>query len=200
MTVPTGVRVPSEVGVVPHLAAAAPDLLRGAVYRERRHRATLERFHDVVFATAEFMATFAAWDPPASRYVLGPPLQGAQEIFPKERTSNTAFELAYWRWGLEAAQRWRERLGLPRDPRWQRVLDRLSPLRVAEGRYLFAETAPASFTDPRFARDHPSVLGALGMLPGDGVDRPTMHRTLDWVWQNWSWPDASGAGTTRSSR
>ena len=64
--------------------------------------------------------------------------------------------------------------------------------RSPTGRYLFAETAPASFTDPHFARDHPSVLGALGMLPGDGVDRPTMRRTFDWVWQNWSWPDTWG--------
>ena len=192
MTDPSGTESPSTVG--PFLVWQQPHPIYYAelVYRERRDRATLERFREVVHETAEFMASFAVWDAAGPRYVLGPPLQGAQEIFPKERTSNTAFELAYWRWGLETAQRWRERLGLARDPGWQRVLDRLSPLPVADGKYLFAETAPASFTDPRFARDHPSVLGALGMLPGDGVDRPTMLRTLDWVWQNWSWPDTWG--------
>ena len=147
------------------------------VYRERGDRATLRRFRDVVFATADFMASFPTWDAAAGRYALGPPLQGAQEIFPRETTRDTAFEVAYWRWGLETAQRWRERMGLGREPRWQRVLDRLPPLPRAEGRYLFAATATGSYSDPRFARDHPSVLGALGMLPGDGVDRETMARS-----------------------
>jgi hypothetical protein len=136
------------------------------------------------------MASFACWD--GKRYVLGPPLQGAQEIFPKEATLNTAFELAYWRWGLETAQRWRERLGLGREPRWQKVLDALAPLPVRGGRYLFAETAPGSYDDPRWARDHPSLTGALGMLPGEGVDRETMRRSLDWIWAHWSWPDTWG--------
>ena len=36
------------------------------------------------------------------------------------------------------------------------------------------------------------MLGALGMLPGDGVDAPTMRRTFDWIWAHWSWPDTWG--------
>jgi hypothetical protein len=192
MTSPTGAESPSSIG--PFLAWQQPHPIYYAelVYRQRNDSATLERFRNVVHETAEFMASFAAWDEAGQRYVLGPPLQGAQEIFPKDRTFNTTFELAYWRWGLEAAQRWRERLSLPREPRWQRVLDRLSALPVHDGKYLFAETTPESFADPRWARDHPSVLGALGMLPGPGVDPATMRRTLDWIWANWSWPDTWG--------
>ena len=65
--------------------------------------------------------------------------------------------------------------------------------------YLFAETAPASYDDPRWARDHPSLTGALGMLPGEGVDREAMRRSLDWIWA--TGPGRTpGAGTTRSSR
>jgi hypothetical protein len=192
MTDPSGAESPSSVG--PFLVWQQPHPIYYAelVFRERGDRATLERFRDVVFETAEFMASFASWEAAGRRFVLGPPLQGAQEIFPKDRTHNTSFELAYWRWGLETAQRWRERLGLPREPRWQAVLDDLSPLPVRDGRYLFAETAPESFADPRWARDHPSVVGALGMLPGPGVDPPTMVRTLDWIFQHWSWPDTWG--------
>ena len=63
---------------------------------------------------------------------------------------------------------------------------------VRDGRYLFAETAPDSFSDPRWARDHPSVTGALGVLPGPGVDPATMRRTFDWIWAHWSWPDTWG--------
>jgi hypothetical protein len=192
MTDPSGAESPSTIG--PFLVWQQPHPIYYAelVYRERQDRATLERFRGVVHETAEFMASFAAWDAGRKRYVLGPPLQGAQEIFPKATTVNTSFELAYWRFGLEAAQRWRERLGLAREPRWQRVLDRLSPLPERDGRYLFAETAPDSYGDPRFARDHPSVLGALGMLPGRGVDPATMRRTFDWIWDHWSWPDTWG--------
>jgi hypothetical protein len=192
MTDPSGAESPSSVG--PFLIWQQPHPIYYAelVYREREDRATLERFRSVVHETAEFMASFAAWDAAGGRYVLGPPLQGAQEIFPKHRTFNTAFELAYWRFGLETAQRWRARLGLAREPRWQRVLDRLSALPVHDRRYLFAETAPESFGDPRWARDHPAVLGALGMLPGPGVDPATMRRTFDWIWANWSWPDTWG--------
>jgi hypothetical protein len=192
MTSPSGAESPSTIG--PFLVWQQPHPIYYAelVYRERGDRATLERFADVVRETAEFMASFASWDEAGRRYVLGPILQGAQEIFPKDHTFNTAFELAYWGWGLEAAQRWRESLGLAREPRWQRVLDRLADLPVRDGKYLFAETAPESFTDPRWARDHPSVTGALGILPGSAVDRETMRRTLDWIFQTWSWPDTWG--------
>ncbi len=192
MTSPTGAESPSTIG--PFLVWQQPHPIYYAelVYRQRGDRATLERFREVVHETAEFMASFAAWDEAGQRYVLGPPLQGAQEIFPKDKTANTAFELEYWRWGLETAQLWRGRLSLAREPRWQRVLDHLAALPVRDGKYLFAETAPESFTDPRWARDHPSVTGAFGMLPGADVDRATMRRTLDWIWANWSWPDTWG--------
>ncbi len=192
MTDPSGAESPSSVG--PFLVWQQPHPIYYAelVYRERQDRATLERFREVVHETAEFMASFAAWDEGRGRFVLGPPLQAAQEIFPKETSVNTPFELAYWRFGLAAAQRWRERLGLAREPRWQRVLEGLSPLPEKDGRYLFAETAPASFTEPRWARDHPSVLGAYGVLPGEGVDRATMRRTLDWIWTRWSFADTWG--------
>ena len=192
MTDPSGAESPSSVG--PFLVWQQPHPIYYAelVYRERRDRATLERFREVVQETADFMASFAAWDEVAQRFVLGPPLQGAQEIFPKQTTVNATFELAYWRWGLEAAQRWRERLGLAREERFDRVLRGLSPLPVRDGRYLFAETAPASYDEPRWARDHPSVTGALGMLPGPGVETETMRRSFDWIWTHWSFPDTWG--------
>jgi len=192
MTGPTGAESPSAVG--PFLIWQQPHPIYYAelCYRAHPDRATLERYRDVVFETADFMASFAAWDETNEHFVLGPPLQGAQEVFPKEKTSNTTFGLAYWSWGLEAAQAWRERLGQEREARWDRVISHLSPLPVAEGRYLFAATAPDSYSDPRFRRDHPSVAGILGILPGKGVDRETMVRTFDWIWENWTWADTWG--------
>ena len=122
MTDPRGVESPSTVG--PFLIWQQPHPIYYAelCYRAHGDRATLEKYRDVVFETAEFMASFAAWDEAGGRYVLGPPLECAQEIFPKDRTFNPTFELTYWRWGLETAQRWRERLKLKRDEKWDHVL------------------------------------------------------------------------------
>jgi hypothetical protein len=83
-------------------------------------------------------------------------------------------------------------MGLPREARWDEVLAHLSPLPVMEGKYLFAESARDTYSNPRYARDHPSIAAALGMLPGPGVDRDTMKRTIDWIWEHWSWPDTWG--------
>ncbi len=187
MTDPSGAESPSSVG--PFLIWQQPHPIHFAelCYRARGDRATLETYREVVLETARFMASYAAWEEAAGRFVLGPPLQCAQEVFPKERTFNPTYELAYWRWGLEAAQRWRERLGLPREPAWDRLLERLARPAVRDGKYLFAESAPDSYSDRRWARDHPSVTAALGVLPGPGIDPETMRRTLHWIWDHWDW-------------
>ena len=192
MTSPTGDESPSSVGPFLVWQQPHPIFYAELAWRERRDRATLERFREVVFDTAEFMASFPAWDAVAQRFVLGPPLNCAQETYPKDRTRNCAFELSYWAWGLQTAQAWRERLGLPRDARWDRVLRGLATPVVADGKYLFAETAPDTYLNPRWATDHPSVVAALGVLPGTGIDRAAMASTFDWIWTHWDWPTTWG--------
>jgi hypothetical protein len=192
MTSPTGDESPSSVGPFLVWQQPHPIFYAELVYRERRDRATLERFRTVVFETAEFMASFPAWNDRSQRHVLGPPLNCAQERYPMDTTTNCAFELHYWAWGLQAAQAWRERLGLPREPRWDRVLKGLSAPIVADDKYLFAETAPDTYSSPRWATDHPSVVAMLGVLPGAGVDRDVMTRTFDWIWAHWDWPSTWG--------
>ncbi len=192
MTDPSGAESPSAVGPFLVWQQPHPIFYAELAYRARPTRKTLDGFRDVVFATAQFMASYPAREAGTSRYVLGPPLHCAQEVFPKETTVNCTFELAYWRWGLETAQSWRTRMGLPREARWDEVLAHLSPLPVADGKYLFAGSAADSYVNPRWSRDHPSVVAALGVLPGQGVDRDTMRRTVDWIWEHWNWPDTWG--------
>jgi hypothetical protein len=192
MTSPTGDESPSNVGPFLVWQQPHPVFYAELVYRAHPARATLERYRQVVFDTAEFMASFPAWDEAGGRFVLGPPLQCAQETYPKDRTTNCTFELSYWAWGLRTAQAWRERLGLPREARWDRVLETLSKPAVAGGRYLFAESAPDSYSNPRWATDHPSVLASFGVLPGTGVDAEAMGRTFDWIWSHWDWPSTWG--------
>lgn len=192
MTSPSGAESPSPVGPFLVWEEPHPILYSELCYRAHPDRATLVQFRDIVFATANFMASYATWDTNGQRYVLGPVLQCAQEIFPKNHTLDPTFELTYWRWGLETAQQWRQRLGLPRDPKWDNVLHKLAPLPVADGKYLFTETTPDSYTNPKWNADHPAVLNALGFVPGPGIDHSTMANTLDWIWKNWNWPDTWG--------
>jgi hypothetical protein len=192
MTSRSGVESPSSIGPFLIWQEPHPIYFSELAYRARPERAILDRFKEVVFETADFMASFATWDEATRRYVLGPPLQCAQEVFPKERTFNCTYELVYWRWGLETAQRWRERLGQPRDAGWDHVLAGLASPAVKDGKYLFAESAPDSYTDPRWARDHPVVTAALGVLPGPGVDPETMRSSLHWIFDHWDWPTTWG--------
>ena len=192
MTSPSGAESPSPVGPFLVWQQPHPIFYAELCYRAHGDRATLEKFKDIVSQTADFMASYATWDGKTKRYVLGPVLQCAQEIFPKDKTFNPTFELTYWRWGLETAQQWRQRLGLPRNEKWDAVLKDLARPPVGDGKYLFAESAPDSYTNPRWNKDHPAVLGALSFVPGPGVDTETMRRTLDWVWKNWNWPDTWG--------
>jgi len=192
MTSPSGAESPSPVGPFLVWQEPHPIFYAELCWREHRDQATLEKYRDIVVQTADFMASYATWDTNTSRYVLGPTLQCAQEIFPKDKTFNPTFELTYFRWALETAQNWRMRLGLPREKKWDEVLTGLAKPPVADGKYLFTETTPDSYTNPKWNADHPAVVGALSFVPGPQIDAATMRNTFDWIWQNWNWPDTWG--------
>ena len=160
-----------------------PIYLAETRYRMEPARETLEQWSDVVFATAEYMADFARLDSLRGEYVLGSPLCPVSENTPIFETRNPAFELAYWRYGLLTAQRWRERLGLPREPYWDDVLARLAPLPVEKGVYVTYEGIPDMWM--RYNFEHPALAGIYGMLPGEGVDRTIFEKTLDRIFDTW---------------
>ncbi|MBI1389390.1 MAG: glycoside hydrolase family 65 [bacterium] len=193
MTSLDGRESPSGVGVFLIWQQPHPIYYAELCYRAHPDRDTLERYRDVVFATADFMASYARWDEKTNRYVLGPPLIPAQECYPPASTFNPAFELAYWAWGLERAQLWRRRLGLDPDPEWRKVHDALSPLPEKDGLYVTTEATPVVFENADLRRDHPSLVAALGMLPQTGmVDPETMRSTLHAVFRDWNWESTWG--------
>jgi hypothetical protein len=192
MTGPSAAESPSPVGPFLIWQQPHPIFFAELCYRSQPNHDTLERYKTVVFQTADFMASYATWDSSRQRYVLGPVLQCAQEIFPKNRTLDPTFELAYWRWGLEMAQQWRMRLGRARNPKWDDVLRKLAPMPVADGKYLFTETTPDSYTNPKWNADHPAVLDAFSFFRGPIVDAAVMSNTFDWIWKNWNWHSTWG--------
>ncbi|KAA0126772.1 hypothetical protein FY557_15830 [Chryseobacterium sp. SN22] len=158
------------------------------LYRHNKDKKVLEKYKDLVFATAEFMADFATYDKEKNRYNLGKGVIPAQEVFPAKDTFNPTYEVAYWDWALKVAQQWKERLGEQRDKKWDEVISKLAPLPVQDGVYLSTESAKDSFTFPKWMTDHPAVLGALGMVPeSPKLDKKTMKNTLDIVWERWNW-------------
>lgn len=163
-------------------------------YRAHPDKATLKRYQELVFETAKFMASFAAWDTNRQLYRIGPPFSDAAEVYWSDHKNqfNPGFETAYWRWGLETAQQWRIRQGLPRDAKWDEVIHHLPPLPVRDGLYVAAESATGTFTKPGENTSHPCMVAPLGMLNGVGVDRPTMQRTLHRINENWDWGNTWG--------
>ncbi len=193
MTDPDGNDSPSSVGSFliwqqPHIIYMAE-----LCYRNTSNEEILNKYADIVYKTADFMASFAKFDAPNNRYILGPPMIPAQESFPAETTFNSPFELAYWQWCLTIAREWREKLKMERVAAWDSVIKLISPLPQKEGLYLSAEGAPDSYTNTRFLRDHPMVTGTYGMLPNSPmVDFNIMKKTFDHVWGHWQWTQVWG--------
>ncbi len=193
MTDPYGDESPSSVGT--YLIWQQPHLIYFAelIYRQRRDRTTLDQYKDLVFQTADFMADFASYDSTDGRYHLCAPLKPAQELFPSDETLDPPFELAYWHYGLKVAQEWRKRLGLKPDEKWQHVIDQLAPLAIKDELYLPSAAHPLSYEDDFYRRDHPVVLGALGMLPeSERMDTSLMQNTWKEIWGRWQWETTWG--------
>ena len=185
---PDGIEAPSPIGPFLVWQQPHPIHLAELVYRARPSSDVLERWADVVVATAEFMAAFPAPGPGGLQ--LGPPIIPAQESYDAARATNRnpTFELAYWSWALEVAARWLERLGRTPPARWREAARGLAPLPVRDGRYVALDSPPYLNRN-----DHPSMLGALGVVPETAlVDRGTMLRTLRDALADWDWPSAWG--------
>ena len=162
-------------------------------YREHKDATTLNKYKDLVFATADFMASFPVYDKASDRYIVGKGVIPAQERFKPEETFNPTFELAYWQYALSVAQEWRKRLNLPAEKKWDDVINKLSSLPQQDNVYLAAESAPDSYTRESYMTDHPSVLGAFGFLPKTKLlDTAIIHNTFNLIWQKWNWKETWG--------
>lgn len=200
MTDPGGEDSPSPIGPLLCWQEPHPIMYAELLRRAGADRSVLEPLAELVAETAEFMADYARLDESSGRYVLGPPLIPAQESHKPTETLNPTFELEYWRWGLETALKWRDLFG-PAGvsdagaERWRRVLYRLAapasaPVRGGGRAYLAHEACPDTYE--KFAVDHPSMLLALGMLPGATLSRAAMSASYDAVLESWDFVSSWG--------
>jgi hypothetical protein len=193
MVGPEGQNSPSGVGSYliwqqPHIIYMAEQL-----YRSNPSSEILNKYKDLIFATADFMADFAVPDSTGKVYNLLPPLIPAQEHWKRETTMNPPFELAYWHWALTVAQQWRNRLNMSPDSLWEDVRNKIAAPSQENGLYLGIAKASDSYTNPKAITDHPMVTGTVGILPmWDKVDPEVMGATLKKVMSNWDWPTTWG--------
>ncbi|GAA1614808.1 hypothetical protein [Actinoplanes couchii] len=176
---PDGRESPSDIGSLLIWQQAHPLYLLELLHRAGRD---VTRFAELVDETATFMADFARDGH------LSAPVMPAQEFYDAATTADPTFELAYWWWGLEIAQRWRDRAGQGRRADWQRVQDSLVRPRQSGGTYSAVATEPYLRRD-----DHPALLCALGVVPATPlIDPSVMAATLVDVLDDWDWDSAWG--------
>lgn len=190
MTDPSGCDSPSGIG--PLLIWQQPHPIYYAVllYRQNPTKQVLEAYRDIVFETAAFMADYARLGDDGY-YHLGPALIPSQENHEPTITMDPPYELEYWAWGLKAAAQWQRDLGLEPDADWLRIADNMAPAPQHDGRYLARANCLETYT-PRFNRDHPSMVGAMGIMPGTKIDPVVMENTLRAVMQGEIWQIDTG--------
>lgn len=187
MTDPSGRESPSDVGVFLVWQQPHPIYLAELVRRARPDRGSLAKHRAIVYATADFLASFPRREADGKLHLV-PPLIPAQECYKPGQTRDPAYELAYFRWALGIARDWRKSLGDPPDPAWDRAHADLAPLPTVADRY--ATVAGPPFT---LYHDHPCVAMVCGWLPPTaGLDPARFGRTFDELLEKWRWPTTWG--------
>lgn len=175
MTDPSALEAPSDVGSFIIWQQPHPIFMCELIYRAKPDKAFLEKYYDMVQKTAEFMGDFVTYDEAHDRYIIEGAC-AANESYDEDSTLNPAFELAYWYYGLSVAQTWRERMGQPRNGKWDEILAKLSHLSTSpDGIYLPAEKGPGI---PDFTNGIPA--SALPEAPAGGFingQRPSTGAT-----------------------
>lgn len=177
-----------------------PIYLSELVYRAYGDSAILQKYKDIVFESANFLASYAFYDANTDRYILGPPIKSVNESTEENKTMNPTFELAQWYYGLSVAQQWCERLGMPRNPLWGEIMDKLARPTIQEGKYVELESDP--FMYDRNGHYSSAMLMALGYLPKTHIiDEQLMRNTFEAIYERnglesfVSWGQGKGALT-----
>jgi len=184
---PDGRDSPSDIGPFliwqqPHILYLL-ELLNAAGVNENEYAV---QFDSIVEDTAKFMVSFLSERDGILH--LPSPVIPAQEFYDPKTTEDPTFELAYWWWGLEIAQRWNERRGRVRKAEWSAAQRDIAKPMIKDSVYTAIATEPFTKRD-----DHPALLMALGVVPPTPIiDPEVMRATLHDVMANWEWASAWG--------
>ncbi|KAI1480708.1 Six-hairpin glycosidase-like protein [Daldinia eschscholtzii] len=157
-------------------------------YQASPRRATLKRWDSIITAAADYMASYAWKNESSGRYDLGPPSYGVTENTPPAETLNLAYEIAYWRYGLDVAREWKRRLGQRIPEKWTAVAENLAYPPQVDGLYAVYEGLNSSWWEnPKLNGDPRSLIMLQGILPDTpAVDPDVALRTADKIWEVWT--------------
>ncbi|KAH8678072.1 Six-hairpin glycosidase-like protein [Xylariales sp. PMI_506] len=193
MTDPTGRSAPGEINSLLIWQQPHPMHFAELEYRSFPTNATLEAWDDILTASADFMASYAFFNESTKVYDLGPPMYPVSENTEPNATVNPTFELAYWRFGLDIAVRWKERQGLDVPAQWLTVRDHLAPLPVENGTFTVYEGIPDMWQNNTSIQDHPAMAGIYGLLPppssGPPLNMTVVRDTHDRITALWDIAD-----------
>lgn len=190
MTGPDGKQSPSEIAVVLIWQQPHPIALCELVYRTKKDDSILQEYKQIIFETADFLADYPIWDDKNNQYVLGPPLIPAQENHQPEDALNPPFELEYWKYALDTAIKWKERLNEDIPIKWIEVSKKLAPSPHRDHVYLAHENCPSTYSE--YNHDHPSMVAAFGLVPSERINKDMMKETLNKVKLEWQWETSWG--------
>ncbi|KAI8949545.1 Six-hairpin glycosidase-like protein [Xylaria longipes] len=197
MTDPTGRSAPGEINSLLIWQQPHPMYFAETEYRSFPSAATLTKWDGILTPTADFMASYAFYNASTGVYDLGPPMYPASENTNPNATVNPAFELAYWRFGLDVAIRWKQRQDLPVSPKWIDVRDKLAPLPTAGDAFALYEGIPDMWApNSTTVTDHPAMSGIFGLLPPPSSRLPLnltiVRSTANKIRELWDWDDCWG--------
>lgn len=201
MTDPTGRSAPGEINSLLIWQQPHPMYFAELEYRSAdldNSSDVLGSWDEVLTATADFMASYAWWNASNGVYDLGPPMYPVSENTNPNATVNPAFEVAYWRFGLDVAIRWKQRQGLAAPEDWVRVRDYLAPLPLTPEGDTFAvyEGIPDMWGNNTTVQDHPAMAGIYGLLPppssGPPLNMTIVQNTHDRTAELWDIGDCWG--------
>ncbi|KAF4981159.1 hypothetical protein FZEAL_2993 [Fusarium zealandicum] len=165
-------------------------------YKSKPTKKTLKQWDAVLEASADYMASYAWFNESSGNYDLGPPSYGVTENTVPEATLNLAYEIAYWRYGLDVAREWKKKLNLPVPKKWTTVAQNLAKPPQIDGLYTVYDGLNASWwEDPALTGDPRSLIMLQGILPNTpAVDSKVAKRTADKVWEVWGDQNIRGWG------
>jgi hypothetical protein len=195
MTDPTGRSAPGEINSLLIWQQPHPLYFAEIEYRSFPEDATLKAWNKVLEVTADFMASYAFWNESTGVFDLGPPIYPASENTNPNLTVNPAFELAYWRFGLDVAIEWKKRQGLEAPVKWVDVRDHLAPLPTAGDAFALYDGIPNMWSNTTI-QDHPAMSAIFGLLPppssGPPLNMTVVQNTADKIRDLWDLNDCWG--------
>jgi len=152
------------------------------IYGHGRSASWLRDHWELIKQSADFMCDYLSWNVEKGCYELVAPIIPAQEEHDPRVVKNPTFEIEYWRFSLQIAIKWAERLDKPCGD-WKEIVNRIAQSPKKDGLYLAHENCPDTFE--KFNRDHPSMLGGFGLIPNDRMDREALKNTVNQVLECW---------------